>query len=696
MLQKIQFRAGINKEGTSYANEGGWYDSDKVRFRSGYPEKIGGWINQSPSYTFKGVVRSMWNWISLTSDNLLGIGTNQKYYVERGGQYNDITPIAASSTINNNPFATTNGSLLVTVTDTSHGASSGTYVTFSGASAVAGLTLNGEYEIVSVANADTYTIISATAANATTTGGGASVVAAYQVSAGSSTYTTNNGWGAGVYGRGGWGSAASVGVGSQLRLWSNDNYGQDLVIGIRGGAVYYWAKDTSTYARAILLSTASTNASYSGTYVPHTVLHIVASDVQRFAVAFGANGYTPGNPSTTFNPMLVRWSDQENIYDWVPTATNQAGEYPLSNGSTIVTGRHTRQETLVWTDSAVYSMQYQGPPFVYGFTLLMDNISIISPNAPMTVNSVTYWMGVDKFYMYSGRVETLPCTLRTYVFTDINQDQAFQIVAGSNEGFNEVWWFYPSSSSLVNDRYVVYNHLERIWYHGDLSRSFWLDSPLRQYPMSAYSVQNSYLAVALTVGATSVTLIDGSSYPMSGTVTIESEQITYTSVDSNTLLGCTRGANSTTAATHVIYTPVTNTTPNQIMYQEYECDDVSTGVAVGIEAHVSSSDFDIGDGHNFGFVWRMLPDMSFAGSTATNPSATIELRPRQNSGTNYGASSTPTVTRTATVPVEQYTGAVYVRLRGRQMSFKVESTDIGVAWQLGTPRIDIRPDGRKS
>jgi hypothetical protein len=326
----------------------------------------------------------------------------------------------------------------------------------------------------------------------------------------------------------------------------------------------------------------------------------------------------------------------------------------------------------------------------------MDNISIISPGAPVTVNSVTYWMGADKFYMYSGRVETLPCTLKQYVFSDLNYDQAFQIVSGTNEGYNEVWWLYPSADSLLNNRYVIYNHLERIWYHGSIQRSAWLDSALRPYPMAAFSVQNSYLATALGSSASFITLTNGSSYPAVGTVLIDSEQISYTDISGDTLLNCTRGVNGTTAASHSQYAPVTFTTPNQVLFHEYGQDDVSTGTPVAIPAYVQSSDFDIGDGQQYGFVWRMLPDVTFSGSTATNPSVTIQLQARQNSGTQYGTSASPAVIRTSTVPVEQYTGQVFTRVRGRQMAFKIASTDLGVFWQLGTPRIDIRQDGQKS
>ena len=490
-------------------------------------------------------------------------------------------------------------------------------------------------------------------------------------------------------------------------MWTADNFGQDLVFAPRGGAIYYWAVDTSAYTPGVTLT------SLGGSYVPTTTLAVIASDVQRFVIAFGSNSYTPGDPATVFDPMIVRWSDQENPTDWIPSSTNQSGEYKLAGGSTIVTAKTAKQEILIWTDAALFTMQYLGPPYVWGFNLLMDNISIISPNAIASVNNQTFWMGVDKFYVYTGRVDTVPCTLRQYVFNDINQAQSYQIVAGTNEGFNEVWWFYPSANSPVNNRYVIYNHLEKIWYYGSMNRTAWLDSPLRNFPMGAQSVQNSFLGEAITsTTATSLTLINGYSYPNSGTLVIDSEYISYTahdSADGNTLTGCSRGAvnpvtgTPTTAATHVQYSAVTYLTPNQVMYHENGTDDYSGVAPAAIDSYVQSSDFDIGDGNNFSFVWRMLPDVTFDGSTVAAPKVNLSLRPRQNSGTNYGVGDAPAVISgnnyssplNHNYVVQIFTGQVYTRIRGRQMAFKIESTDIGVAWQLGATRIDVRPDGRR-
>jgi len=495
-LQKLELRPGINRESTTYANEGGFYACDKVRFRSGYAEKIGGWINQS-TFTFKGVCRSLFNWITLASDNLLGVGTNSKIYVENAGIYHDITPLAQTITLPNNPFATTNGSYLVTVTTTlPHNISVGTYVTFSGVSGsgiVNGVTLNGNFEVLTVPTSTSFTILGAVVATSTGSGGGAAVSAEIEISAGNATFSLGLGWGGGPWGFGGWGVGSALA--SQIRLWSQDNDRENLLFNPRSGAIYYWEKNTSTWPRAITLNayantqvkatteadflsavttitvidpngidtgsvvsgtgipagtyvttayiagsytvpiSAATTAPSSGTYtfsyagrhVPNNTYQVATSSVGNFTIAFGSNPYNPVNFAEDFDPLLVRWSDADNPFEWVPATTNQSGENRLSFGSYIVAALDTRQEILIWTDAAIFSMQYLGPPYVFSQNLLMDNISIASPNAGITVNNVTYWMGVDKFYQYSGRVETLPCSLRQFVFTDINTDQLAQI-----------------------------------------------------------------------------------------------------------------------------------------------------------------------------------------------------------------------------------------------------------------------------
>jgi hypothetical protein len=633
-LQKLTFRPGVNREGTNYSNEGGWYDCDNIRFRSGFPEKIGGWIRLTAN-TFQGVCRALWNWVTLGGSNLLGVGTHLKYYIEVGGVYNDITPIRKTTT-GTATFAATNGSAVLTVTDAAHGCIVGDFVTYTLAvslgGAITATVLNQERQIVSVPTANTYTINVTTLANASDTGnGGALTVANYQINIGSAIAVPVVGWGAGGWGLGTWGIGTTSNT--ELRIWSNDNYGQDLVIAPRNGEVYYWEASNGVTVRAKFLSALSTAAGYAGDYVPNQTLEVSASSIQRFVICFGANPYVSGTPNTTFNPMLVRWSDQNNPYEWVPAITNQSGEFPLSHGSTIITSINTRQEILVWTDSALYSMQYLGPPYIWGFNILMDNISIASPNAAITINNITYWMGVDKFYMYSGRVDTLPCSLRQYVFNDINIEQAFQVFCGSNEGYNEVWWFYCSTDSTAIDKYVIYNYLDKVWYYGSMSRTAWLDSSIRQYPMA-------------------------------------------TNYDASAVTGRT-------------------------LYHEASVDDVAGATPVAIDAYIQSSDFDIGDGHNFGFVWRILPDINFNGSNVNEPYVTMTVKPRQNSGAAYSASNSPEVQSannyavSRSYNVQLFDGQVYTRLRGRQMAFRIESTELGVAWQLGSPRIDIRPDGKR-
>jgi hypothetical protein len=735
-----------------------------VRFRSGYAEKLGGWVNQS-SNTFLGICHTLWNWVTFGGSTLLGFGTNSKYYIENGGTYYDVTPIFSSGVIAANPFATTDGSLLVTVTQSGHGSTIGTYVTFSGVAnsgVINGINFDDEFEIVAVPTSNTYQIVAPNVATSTGSGGGSLVVSQLQIPAGLSTYSGGVGWGKPPWGAGGWGSA--VAAGTDLRLWSQDNFNDDLIFNYRRGPIYYWALDLANYDRARLLSdianetirattTATVSASvttitvadptgieggsvitgsgiatgtyvlptydggfsvplsatttgsftistltisYAGRHIPEQTNQVLTSSVSNFTICFGSNPYSPATFTSDFDPMLVRWSDADNAYDWVPTALNQSGEQLLSHGSFIQCAVDTRQEILIWTDAALFSMQYLGPPYVWGINLLMDNISIISPNAAITVNNVTYWMGVDKFYMYSGRVETLPCTLRQYVYTDLNTSQYGQIVCGTNEGYNEIWWFYPSADSLVNNRYVIYNHLERIWYYGTIDRTAWLDSPgLRTYPLGVFSLQSSYLDTAINSSITTISLVDASSYPNEGTITIDSEQITYTGKTGNTLTGCVRGVNGTTAASHIQYSAVGFKVPNQVMLHEFGNDDVSQSPSLPIEAYIESSDFDISDGENFGYVWRMLPDLTFAGSNASSPTVTLTVKPRQNSGSNYTAADSPTVVRTSTIPIQQFTGQVYTRVRGRQMAFRLDSVDKGVAWQMGAMRIDVKPDGRR-
>jgi hypothetical protein len=698
-LKKIVFKPGINRENTRYTNENGWYESDKVRFRQGTPEKIGGWVRLSAN-TFVGVCRSLWNWATLGYQNLMGVGTNVKFYIENGGAYYDITPISVARTLTN-PF-TTNGTTTVAVTDASGGFIDGGYVTFSGATAVGGRIINGEYQI-NLISTTSYSITIAAAATAAT--GGGTVSAVYQISPGPATVTPRTGWGSGAWGSGVWGDSESSS--DPLRLWSQGNFGEDLLYGPRGGPIYYWdasigyiaptvtisiaspalvsaslnlpdltaitlqttgnlptglTPGTIYYTRYVSLTTFNLSATPTGALItttgtqsgtqsisprgidltlmggslsaPVSQNYFLVSDVSRFVICFGTNDYL----SSVFNPMLIRWSDQENALDWVPSATTQAGSVTLSHGSEIITALQSRQEILVWTDSALYSLQYLGAPIVWGTQLQGDNISIISPNAAALASGVTYWMGVDKFYKYDGRISTLRCDLRRYIYSDINLTQADQIFSGTNEGFNEVWFFYCSKNSMVVDKYVVYNYTENngegVWYYGALERTAWIDSGLRNYPI---------------------------------------------------------------AATYV----------NNLVTHENGVDDGTLADPVGISASITSAQFDIDDGNNMAFSWRMLPDLTFNGSTdGTTPSLTMQLLPLKNSGSGYNnpksvggvntnAEATITATQSYPIDLDTYNGQVNIRVRGRQMAIKIASTQLGTQWQLGSPRIELRTDGRR-
>lgn len=815
-LKKLLFRPGINKESTNYANEGGWYSCDKVRFRSGYPEKIGGWVQATPGLSYEGIARALINWADLDNNNLVGVGTHTKYYVTYGGVYKDITPLnKPPQTLGTNPFAVTSGSNIVVVTALASLVQVGDTVTFSGATGtdIGGIPIaefNTQFKVINVVDTNTFEIKLETPATSDAVGGGVAVVADFQLNIGLPVYTIGRGFSAGewngtnksvqavleytsgdtygpnvlldntsttinvtstaqftdtgfiqieseiisytgktatsftgctrgaaiggtatpatfhatnpvlgsatprpipVYqvigklGTTGWGEASDIafGVAQQLRLWTHDNYGQDLLIAPRGGQIYYWANNTATFPAAVPLADLAGDAGYDASEVPVKTNQVLVSDVSRFVIALGSQ---PWNESD-FDPLLVRWSGQENPYEWVPATTNQSGQQRLSVGSYIMCGLNSRQEILIWTDSGLYSMQYIGPPFVWKFTLMGDNTSIMSPNASIIINNVAFWMGTEKFYFYNGRVDTLECTIRKYIFEDLNFDQRFQIVCGSNEAYNEVWWFYVSNDEVRRaiaesrdptvDKYVVYNHLEKIWYYGTLSRTAWLDSGIQSSPLAA----------------------------------------------------------------------VGDTSTGRLVLHEVGVDDQETSSSRPIAAYIESSDIDIDDGFNFGFVRRLLPDVTFIGSTAgTNPQVNFTLLPRRNSGSNYqkltnitpnNITTTDTVipvadtslfpssgtllinlekisytgktatsffgctrgvlntnpephrinssvyffdaatdsTRTAVYPVEQFTGQVYTRFRGRQMAIRVSSENLGTSWQVGAPRIDIRQDGRR-
>ena len=701
-LQKVILKPGVNRENTRYTNEGGYYESDKVRFRQGTPEKIGGWQRISAD-TFLGVCRSLWNWVTLGSLNLLGVGTNLKFYIESGGVYNDITPIRATYTLAS-PFTTatsTNTGTVTTVTvaDANGGFINNDYVTFYFNNA-ATVTFNGislasgtQYQIAYVSST-TYTITVTGTASASSAGGG-TVYAVYQVNTGPSYAAPLVGWGSSTWGSGTWG----IGTASTdaLRIWNQSNWGEDLIYGPRGSPLYYWDASigvTSTtvtmtiaspcvvtcnlglanntpinfsttewlptgllpgvtyYALYLTATTFNLAATASGTpiittgtqsgvhsvtprgvllssltgadgYTPLYQNAFAISDASRFLIVFGTNDYG----STVLDPMLIRWSDQESLTTWYPAVTNQAGSVRLSHGSKIVTTLQSRQEILVFTDQAVYSLQYLGPPYVWGTQILADNISIAGPNAAAIGSGVTYWMGVDKFYKYDGRIQTLRCDLLRYIYSDINPLQYDQVFASTSEGFTEVWWFYCSSGSYTIDRYVIYNYAEDIWYYGTMARTAWLDTGLRNYPVAATYSYN-------------------------------------------------------------------------IVNQESGVDNNETGTVLPIEATITSSQFDIGDGHNFAFVYRMIPDMTFRGSTGgTTPAVTMYLQGLNNSGSGITQTGNATVTYNGSAPsvinVDEFTGQLYIRIRGRQMQMKITSNTIGTQWQLGAPRIDIRPDGRR-
>ena len=628
-LSKIQLKPGINREVTSYTNEGGWYDGNKIRFRFGFPEKIGGWVRKS-SKSFLGICRALHPWVTLSNEQYIGVGTSLKYYIERGGGYNDITPIRATTAAGDVTFAATDGSSTLTVTDTAHGAVAGDFVTFSGAVSLGGqitaAILNQEYEIDSIVDDDTYTITAravATVADITIDGqytptpvladssdsgdGGAAVVGAYQINVGLDTAVSGAGWGVGTWSRGAWGSASNQPiVTNQLRLWSHDNFGEDLLMNVRDGGLYYWDASGGLTSRAVNLSSLA-----GANTTPTVAKQVLVSDRDRHVLAFGCDPQaTPG----TQDPLTIRFSSQESLTDWAATATNSAGELRLGSGSEIIRAVETRQQILVLTDTTLYAMQYLGPPFTFGVGSISENISILSPNSVVAVDDNVFWMGNSEFYVYSGRVENLPCSVRDYVFDDFNQDQALKVTAALNSANTEVWWFYPSADSENNDRYVVFNYGEKVWYYGTLSRTAWIDRGIFDNPIAASTDHYLYL-------------------------------------------------------------------------QELGFDDGSTNPASAITAYVESSPIDIGDGQEFMFISRLLPDLSFLNSTNGAPTATFTTAVR-----NYQQGSfNPSTTSTFTPSTEQF----FLRLRGRQMTMRVGSTDEGMTWRLGSPRYDIRPDGRR-
>lgn len=704
-LMKLQFKPGVNRETTGYANEGGWLDIDKVRFRQGYPEKIGGWQKFSTA-ALLGTTRIIFPWIALNGNQFIGFGTNLKYFVYGAGSYLDITPIRRTTSAGAVTFSVGRGTLTaqmnlvrvtipvgaaaaatfsptgglvqiddeqmtytginlgvltgvtrgvngttvalhlvgaevkcatVVVTDTANGAYQTDFVTFAGASGLGGTitadVLNQEYQIDSIIDGNRYTItprvVSSVASITTPTGlaptpvfgsladtgnGGAGTVGAYQITTGLNTSIEGGGWGAGPWSRGGWGSGTTTTiVGAQLRLWSSDNYGENLLYNVRDGGIYYWER-TNIGGRGVSLRDIPGSRA-----APAVAKQIMVSDNDRHVIAFGCDDeFTPG----VMDPLLIRFSSQEDITDWRTLETNTAGSLRIGSGSTIICAVETKQQTLVFTDTSLHAMQYLGPPFTFGINMLSSGISIAGPNATVNIDDAVYWMGQGEFYVYNGVVSQLPCDVKDYVFSDININQSPKIVCGGNPNFGEVWWFYPSANSQENDRYVVYNYQQQVWYYGTLSRTAWTHRNSGIYPLATGTDNYAYL-------------------------------------------------------------------------HELGTDDGSANPPVGINAYIQSSGQDLGEGDQFAFLSRIIPDVTFRNSTGEAPTVTMTIKMSDFPGEDFTQENSRGVIRTAEVPVEQFTNQVYVRLRGRSFAFRVQSTGAGVAWRVGAPRVDARTDGRR-
>ena len=711
-LTKIQFKPGIVSDVTSYTNEGGFVDGNLVRFRLGFPEKFGGWVKRT-SNTYQGKARRLHNWVALDSSDYLGIGTHLKYYIEEGNTFNDITPIRVTTSGGDVTFAATNGSTTITVTDSAHGANQNDFVTFSGAATLGGTitatVLNIEYQIVSIVSSNTYTITSAVAANGSDTGsGGGSIVGAYQLNTGTDTTVGGTGWGAGQFGgttdgalatqlnealddsetavdvddetgmntandvilvdnelmlvsattddntmtvaRGhsgtdavahddntlvrlavgnalatddfvGWGSAASVTVtGNQIRLWSHDNFGEDLIINPINSGIFYWDRTSGVSGRAVELSATST---FSGeTSVPQVAKQIIVSDQDRHVIAFGCDSFGANSSATqgdgVQDPLLIRFSSQENPVQWFPTATNTAGDLRLGGGSTFVQAVETKQLILVFTNRTLHAMKFIGPPFTFGLQELSKNITIMSPFSAVAAEDSVFWMGVDTFYVYSGgQTVQIPCTVKDKVFLDFNFEEKDKVHVGVNSEFSEIIWFYPTAGQTEVDAYVVFNYTEKVWYYGTLSRDAWLDRGIRNLPMA---------------------------------------------------------------------------TGSSLLYNhESGFDDDGSAMTSFIE----SAPMDIADGDKFLLLKQVIPDITFNGSTSVNPEVAFTMKTKNNSGANFNETTQGTVSRSATSPVEQFTEKLDFRLRGRSFSLRIDSTALGTKYKLGSPRVDIRPDGRR-
>ena len=635
-LTKLQFRPGINRETTAYANEGGWYDCNLIRFRNGKPETMGGWAKYSTS-TFLGTARSLLPWTSLDGGLYVGMGTNLKYYVVYGSQFFDITPLRATAALGANPITTgAAGSGIITVTDVDHGCTLGDFVTLSGATTVDGILntqINAEFQVLSIPTPDTYTVnTGGVATTGGVSGGGSVVEAKYQITIGLDTSVFGTGWGTGPYSRGGWGSGTSITVpGAQLRIWSQDNYGEDLIMSVHDGNIYYWDASSGTSTRAVALSSLA-----GANLVPTIAKQVIVSDRDRHVIALGCG--TEAFPSVQ-DPMVVRFSSQESPTDWETRPDNSAGEIRLGSGSEIIAAIQTKQQIIIFTDVSVHAMQYIGPPYTFGIQEVSASVSIIGPNAMTSVGDSVMWMGKGEFYLFNGGVMAIPCDVKEYIFSRMNIDQSLKVTAGTNSTFGEVWWFYPSNTESAgvvnteNDSYVIYNYDQKIWYYGEMPRTVWIDRGALGFPLAA-------------------------------------------------------------------------SPDNYLYYQENGLNDGSQPEdSSALDAYIESSTVDIGEGDQFIFASRLIPDITFRNSTAASPYATFTIKARNFPGSGFvnttdgqnvshGSSSGPVV-KTSTSTVEQFTDQIFIRLRGRAMSIRVESNQINTSWRLGDPRIDIRTDGRR-
>ena len=639
-LTKLQFRPGVNRETTSYTNEGGWFNSDKVRFRFGLPEKIGGWQKNGEN-SFLGTARSLHTWVNLVGTKLTGVGTSLKLYINQGGEFYDVTPLRSTTAAGDVTFSATNGSSVITVTDTSHGAAQNDFVTFSGAASLGGNitanVLNQEYQITEIVDANSYKIsaraasttiksitvdgqisASAVTANSSDTGnGGSSVVGKYQINTGLTNVVTGTGWGAGTWGGGTWGTASALTVVNTLRIWTQDNFGEDLLSCVRDGGIFFW--DTSADVLGTDRVTALASLAGADAETPTIAKQVLVSDRDRHVIVFGCDGETSIG---TQDPLLIRFSSQESLTTWKAETTNTAGELRISSGSEIITAVETKSQILVFTDVSVHSLQFLGPPFTFGVSQISENTTIMGPMSAKAVDDAVFWMGFEDFYVYNGQVQKLPCTVRSYVFNDFNSNQSEKVTAALNSSNSEVWWFYPSSSSTEIDRYVIYNYEERVWYFGTLPRTVWLDRGVNNFPLAAST--------------------DGYLYD-----------------------------------------------------HENGLNDGSTNPPTPMTSFIESSQLSIGEGNDFVFLSRLIPDITFDGSVTNGPSADFTLQARNFPGGQYLQTKDSEVVQSATTPVEQFTEQAFVRLRGRSFALKVQSNSVDMQWRLGTARVDARQDGRR-